>query len=69
MSCPDGVTPAGDRLKKAIKWLAEAALDDPGKSRRQLLEQAEVRFDLTPRECEFLNCNFGAGQEICAPGG
>lgn len=64
MACPDGVTPQGDRIRKAIKWLGAAVLTQPDKSRRQLLEQAEIRFNLTPRECEFMNHNFGAGQEV-----
>ena len=56
------ITPPGDKVRKAIKWLSEAVLNDPGKSRRQLLEQAEIRFNLSPRECEFLNNNFGDTQ-------
>lgn len=55
----DCVQPPGDKIRKAIKWLSEAVLNQPDKSRRQLLEQAEVRFNLSPRECEFLDCNFG----------
>lgn len=46
-------------MRKAIKWLGEATLTQPDKSRRELLEQAEIRFNLTPLECEFLNHNFG----------
>jgi hypothetical protein len=59
MNCPDDILPPGDRIRKAITWLSEACLDYPEKKRRELLEQAEIRFNLTPRECEFLNRNFG----------
>lgn len=34
-------------------------VNQPDKSRRRLLEEAEIRFNLSPRECEFLDCNFG----------
>lgn len=59
MSTPDSITPPGDRIKKALTWLSEATANHPDQSRRHLLEQAEIRFNLTPRECEFLNQNFG----------
>ena len=59
MAGTNNITPPGDKIKKAIKWLGEAVLNEPGKSRRELLEQAEIRFNLSPRECEFLHSNFG----------
>ncbi len=55
----DCVRPPGDRIRKAITWVSDAVLSQPDKSRRRLLEEAEIRFNLTPRECEFLDCNFG----------
>jgi len=59
MSGSDCVSPPGDRIRKAIKWVSDAVLSQPDKSRSKLLEEAEIRFNLSPRECEFLNCNFG----------
>lgn len=59
MSATDCVQPPGDRIRKAIKWLSDAVLAQPDKSRQRLLEEAEIRFNLSPRECEFLDCNFG----------
>ena len=59
MNGSDCVTPPGDKIRKAIKWLSEAVLSQPEKSRQRLLEEAEIRYNLSPRECEFLNCNFG----------
>ncbi|MDA8417893.1 MAG: hypothetical protein M0Z90_02550 [Desulfobacteraceae bacterium] len=53
-----GIQPPGEKLRKAIKWLGEMAQSDSGQTRRQILEQAEIRFNLSPRECEFLNENF-----------
>jgi len=45
-------------LKKAICWLSEVTKQHPEKKRDIILNEAELRFDLTPAECEFLNSNF-----------
>lgn len=45
-------------LKKAICWIGETVQDHPEKHRDAIITEAELRFDLTPRECEFLNKNF-----------
>ena len=45
-------------LKKAIHWLSESVQEHTGKSRDAILSEAQLRFDLSPRECEFLNRNF-----------
>ncbi len=63
MGHANGIHPPGERVRKALIWLGEATENHPQQTRRQLLEQAEIRFNLTPRECEFLNQNFGAERE------
>jgi len=50
-------TPSAN-LKKAICWLSETVSKHPEKKRDSILAEAELRFDLTPAECEFLNNNF-----------
>ena len=45
-------------LKKAICWIGETVQEHPEKERNAIITEAELRFDLTPRECEFLNSNF-----------
>jgi len=45
-------------LKKAVCWISETVQDHPKKKRDEIIKEAELRFDLTPRECEFLNKNF-----------
>ena len=50
-------TPSAN-LKKAICWLSETLQRHPEKKRDIVLAEAELRFDLTPAECEFLNKNF-----------
>lgn len=45
-------------LKKAVRWISETVQDHPGKKRKTVIREAGIRFDLTPRECEFLNKKF-----------
>jgi hypothetical protein len=49
---------AGDKTKQALAELCHLLNKHPEKSRQTLLQQVEIKFDLTPKECEFLNRNF-----------
>ena len=54
-------TPAqrpGDKLKKALQWVCEILEEHPEKQRTKVFKEAEIRYDLTPKECEFLDKNF-----------
>jgi len=53
-----GLQPQGEKLRKAVKWIAATQRRQPATSRRAILEQAQIRFDLSPKECEFLDRNF-----------
>ncbi|WP_456473412.1 hypothetical protein [Desulfolithobacter sp.] len=50
--------PPSANLKKALRWVSEMVQSDCKKNRAQLIREAELRFDLTPVECEFLDQNF-----------
>ncbi len=45
--------PEGEALRQAIRWIAEQ-----GPCRPELLEEAARRFDLSPRDEEFLLRHF-----------
>ena len=49
-----GVVPAGDGIRSALRWLAERRQADPAAARMKLIEEAALRFDLTPLETDFL---------------
>jgi len=49
----------GDKVKKALRWMSEELLHNPQKKRDSVIREAEIRFDLSPAECEFLSKNFG----------
>lgn len=48
----------GEKTKKAIEEFSELLLSFPEKSRWELLQEVELKFDLSPQECEFLNKHF-----------
>ena len=50
--------PEGEKLRKAVKWLSDMVKEHPEKSRKEIILDAEVRFDLSPKECEFLQKRF-----------
>lgn len=52
----------GDKMKRALCWLSETVQQHPEKTRRQILEEAQIRFDLSPAECTFLEKNFAGRQ-------
>jgi hypothetical protein len=58
MSQVEEIQPSGDKMKKTITWISEMVLSHPEKSRRQIISEAEVRFDLSPKESDFLNRKF-----------
>lgn len=53
----------GDKLKKALKELSELVAQFPEKSRNQLLQKVEMKYDLSPKESEFLERNFSEQNE------
>ena len=50
----DGIQPEGERIRKAVRWIIEVLREEKERKRRDVIEEAERRFDLTPLECEFL---------------
>lgn len=54
----EDLLPCGEKMKKAIRWVSETKELYPERHRIDLVREAEMRFDLSPRECEFLTNNF-----------
>ncbi len=50
-------------LQKAVSWLSEVVQEHPEKKRTKVLKDAQVRFDLTPAECEFLTEKFSGSAD------
>jgi len=49
-----GIQPEGEAMRRAIRFVSEALRDDPDRPLAPLLEQATLRFDLDPRQADFL---------------
>ncbi|MBU4260667.1 MAG: hypothetical protein KKC76_02145 [Proteobacteria bacterium] len=50
--------PPGDKMKKVLIWVSDILAEHPGKKRMDVFREAQVRFDLSPLECEFLDSHF-----------
>ena len=48
------VMPEGEAIRKAVKWIAAQFEENPGVSGQKLVQNAVSRFDLSPKEAEFL---------------
>lgn len=48
------IQPQGEDLRKAVKWISEQRQEDPPKSLLKLIETACMKFDLSPKDEEFL---------------
>jgi hypothetical protein len=56
------IMPEGEAIRKAVKWISDNLLDDPNKSIPKLINDAVMRFDLSPKEAEFLTDFFRKGK-------
>jgi hypothetical protein len=48
------IIPQGDDLRKAVKWISEERLGSPERKLAKLVEEASLKFDLSPGDAEFL---------------
>lgn len=48
------VMPEGEALRKAIKWISSEITENPDKPLHGLVQEAVTRFDLSPKDSEFL---------------
>ncbi len=48
------IMPEGESLRKAVKWISQERQDNPEKKTSKLIDEAGLRFNLTPNEAEYL---------------
>jgi len=51
------VQPEGEDLRKAVKWISEERKFNPEALTSKLIEEACLKFDLSPMDAEYLS-NF-----------
>jgi hypothetical protein len=56
-----GVVPGGESLRSALTWLSERRREEPSAARGKLIDEAALRFDLTPLEVDFLTRQWKEG--------
>jgi len=52
------ILPEGEQLRKAVKWISDQRTEHPESSLFSLIEKACLKFDLTPKDGEFLMRHF-----------
>jgi hypothetical protein len=57
------IQPEGEDLRKATRWISDERLNNPKASLTNLIEQACVKFDLPPKDAEFLMRFFAKKEE------
>ena len=48
------VQPKGENLRKAVKWISEERKYNPDAKLPKLIEEACLKFDLSPTDAEYL---------------
>ncbi len=46
--------PGREPIRRALLWLSERRREEPGAPRMRLIDEAALRFDLTPLDADFL---------------
>ena len=55
------VLPEAEDLRRAVKWITDNLREKPGADVRPLVREAIFRFDLSPKDAEFLIGLFRPG--------
>jgi hypothetical protein len=48
------ILPEGEALRRAVKWISTQFQQNPNISKMQLLQEAVFRFNLSPKDSDFL---------------
>jgi hypothetical protein len=57
------IEPKGERIRQAIRWISSERLDDEDKAISKLIQEAALRFNLSPLEEGFLISFYQQGGE------
>ncbi|MDY7032083.1 MAG: hypothetical protein SVY10_09285 [Thermodesulfobacteriota bacterium] len=48
------ILPEGENIRRAVKWISEHLEENPDEIINKLINEATIRFDLSPKDGEFL---------------
>ncbi len=57
------ILPDGEDLRRAVKWVSENIQECPGQSVQKFVQEAIFRFNISPRDAEFLIGFFAQPKE------
>ncbi|HKL26884.1 MAG TPA: hypothetical protein VJ910_11705 [Desulfuromonadales bacterium] len=46
--------PKGEDLRRAVRWASERLQEDPGQPVQALVQEAIFKYNLSPKDAEFL---------------
>jgi hypothetical protein len=55
------IQPKGENVRNAVKWISENRLEDEGRPISVLIQKASLRFNLSPKEEDFLRAFYKKG--------
>ena len=55
--------PEGEDLRRAVRWVSGGLQDSPGQAVQPLVQEAIFKFDLSPKDAEFLMGFFSRRKE------
>ena len=58
------VMPEGEALRKAVKWISQEIGENPDKPVQRLVNEAVARFDLSPKDTDFLMSFYKKGGSL-----
>lgn len=53
-----GILPEGEQLRKAVRWISEERQERKDVNLAKLINEACIKFDLSPSDAEFLTRFF-----------
>jgi hypothetical protein len=55
--------PEAEDLRRAVRWVTDRLRETPGRPAQPLVQEAMFKFDLSPRDAEFLMRLFRQSKE------
>ncbi len=57
------IQPRGEKVRQAVKWISENLQEDEKKPIYRLIQDASLRFILSPKEEDFLRSFYREGSD------
>ena len=57
------IQPKGERVRQAVKWISENLKEDEKRPIFRLIQDASLRFTLSPKEEDFLRSFYEDGSD------